>query len=164
LLDAKETRMPSVETMLHAVLYQYPEYDFIGHTHPISTNAMMCSQNAREAALGRTCPDHIVVMGHKSVFVPYTDPGLALAREVRNQMRRFIDEEGVLPKAILLESHGLFAMGDTPKKVTNITDMAEKTAQIVIGSYAMGGPRFLSPEDVRRIDTRPDEKYRQQRI
>jgi hypothetical protein len=39
--------------------------------------------------------------------------------------------------------------------------MAVKTARIIIGAYAVGGPRFLTSEDVARIDTRPDEHYRQ---
>lgn len=161
LLNPEETRRPSVETMLHALLYAYPEYSFIGHTHPIATNGILCSENAREAAEGRTCPDHIVVTGHKSVFVPYVDPGLVLAREVRGRMRAFIEEEGVLPKTIMLENHGLIAMADTPKKVQNITDMSEKCAQIVIHAHSMGGVKFMTPEHVRRIDSRPDEKYRQ---
>lgn len=161
LLDPAEKRKPSVETMLHALLLKYPEFKFIGHTHPVSTNAILCSVNAKEAMAGRLCPDHIVVMGHKSVFVPYVDPGLVLAREVRRRVEKFIDAEGVLPKCIMLQNHGLFALGDSPKKVTNITDMAEKMSKVLVGTYAAGGPRFMSEKDVRRIESRPDEHYRQ---
>ncbi len=164
LLDSTETRRPSVETILHALLYQYPEYNFIGHTHPVATSAILSSGHAREAAEARICPDHVVVMGHKSVFVPYVDPGLILAREVRNQVRRFIDEEGVAPRAVMLENHGLFAMADTAKKVIAITRMAEKMSEVVIGAYSMGGARYLDAEHVHRIDTRPDELYRQKRL
>ena len=164
LLDSTETRKPSVETMLHALLLQYPEYGFVGHTHPTAVNGLLCSKRAREAADERTCPDHIVVMGHKSVFVPYVDPGLVLAREVRERLRRFVQEEGVLPKAIMLEKHGCIAMADTANKVIGITAMAEKAAHIVLGACAAGGPHYLSGEDVRRIDTRPDELYRQKQL
>ncbi|MBI3117859.1 MAG: class II aldolase/adducin family protein [Candidatus Hydrogenedentes bacterium] len=163
-LRAGEARMPSVETMMHALLLQYPEYRFIGHTHPVATNGILCSRVSREAMAGRLCPDHIVVMGHKSVYVSYVDPGLVLAREVRAQVRAFIEQEGVLPKCIMLENHGFFAMADTAKKVCNITDMAEKMSQILIGAYAAGGPTWLSEADIRRIDTRPDEHYRQKAI
>ena len=114
--------------------------------------------------MGRICPDHIVVMGHKSVYIPYVDPGLVLAREVRTQMEKFIDEEGVLPKAIMMENHGLFAMADTAQKVLNIFEMAEKISKIIVGTAGFGGPQFLSEADVRRIDTRPDEHYRQKAI
>jgi rhamnose utilization protein RhaD (predicted bifunctional aldolase and dehydrogenase) len=163
-LDEGDTRMPSVETMLHALLLQYPEYAFIGHTHPVSTNAILCSKVAREAMSGRLCPDHIVVLGHKSVYVPYVDPGLVLAREVRSRVARFIDEEGVLPKCIMLENHGFFALGDSARKVLNITDMGEKMSQILVGTYAVGGPTFMSDADINRIDSRPDEHYRQRLI
>ena len=161
LLDPGEKRKPSVETMLHALLLKYPEYRFIGHTHPVSTNAILCSVNAKYSMSGRLCPDHIVVMGHKSVYVPYVDPGLVLAREVRRRVEKYIDAEGVLPKCIMLQNHGLIAMGDSSRKVTNITDMAEKMSKVLVGAYAAGGPRFMKAEDVRRIDTRPDEHYRQ---
>jgi rhamnose utilization protein RhaD (predicted bifunctional aldolase and dehydrogenase) len=164
LVDHEETRKPSVETMLHAVLYQYPEYNFLGHTHPAAINSLMCSVRAQELAEGRTCPDHIVVMGHKSVFVPYVDPGLVLAREVRRRMRAFIDAEGVLPKAIMMQNHGVFALGKDAKQVRAITDMAEKTANIILGACAAGGVNFMNEESIRRIDTRPDELYRQKII
>ncbi len=164
LIDPEERRMPSVETMMHALLYQYPEYNFIGHTHPVSVNALMCSLHAKEAAEGRLCPDHVVVLGHKSVFVPYVDPGLVLAREVRARVRRYVEEEGVLPKTLMLENHGIFALGPNVKTVTNVTDMGEKMAKVLIGAYSIGGPKFMTEADIRRIDNRPDEKYRQKVI
>lgn len=160
LLDPKEQRRPSVEAMLHAALLQVPEYRFVGHTHPIYTNAILCSVRGEEAANGRIFPDHVVSMKHKSVWVPYVDPGLVLAREVRDRFRRFVDREGVLPSAIMMQNHGLITMGATPKAVTSCTDMCEKASQIIVGAYAMGGPRFMRPEDVERICTRPDEHYR----
>ena len=160
LVDPGETRRPSVETMLHAFLLTIPEYTFIGHTHPTYTNMLLCSKHAREACAGRIFPDHIVSMGHKSVFVPYVDPGLVLAREVKRQFERFVEDEGVLPKAILMQNHGLITMGDSPKAVTSCTDMAEKVSHIIVGIYGLGGPNFMSDKDVARIYTRPDEHYR----
>ena len=111
--------------------------------------------------MGRICPDHVVVMAAKSVFIPYVDPGLVLAREIRARVDAFIDEEGVLPRAIMMQGHGLIAVGDSPRAVMNITDMAEKAARIVVGTYALGGPAFMSEKDIARIYTRPDEKYRE---
>lgn len=160
LVDPSETRRPSVETMLHAILLQVPEYRFIGHTHPTFTNALLCSKVSEEATSGRIFPDHIVYMGHKSVYVPYVDPGLVLAREVKARFERFVEEEGVLPRAIMMENHGFIAMSDTPKGVMSCTDMAEKVSEVLVGTYALGGPRFMTPRDVERIFTRPDEAYR----
>ena len=164
LLDSTETRLPSVETVLHALLYEYPEYNFIAHTHPVACNGLLCSVNAKEAMLGRLCPDHIVVMGRASVYVPYVDPGLVLAREVRARVREFVENENEPPKAMALESHGFFAQGPTAKSVMNITDMAEKMAYVLLGSYSAGGPKFMPQKDIDRIATRPDEAYRQKEI
>src|SRR5512142_1545919 len=72
---------PSVETILHAVLYQLTGAQFIGHTHAVAVNVILCSQRARDIAL-HLMPDEIVVCGEHSVFVPYTDPGVPLARQV----------------------------------------------------------------------------------
>jgi len=51
-------------------------------------------------------------------------------------------------------------LGRTAEQVENITAMAVKTARILLGTYAAGGPNFLSEHDVNRIHTRPDELYR----
>jgi len=92
LIEPNEMRRPSVEAMLHALLYKYTELNFIGHTHPVYTGMLLCSQFAEEAVTERICPDHIVVMAHKSVYVPYVDPGLVLAREVRDRVARYLRE------------------------------------------------------------------------
>ena len=42
--------------------------------------------------------------------------------------------------------------------------MAVKAARILLGTYAAGGPHFLSEKDVARIHTRPDELYRRQKL
>jgi hypothetical protein len=55
-------------------------------------------------------------------------------------------------------------LADSARAVANITDMAEKISQIIVGTYSMGGPRFMSPKEVDRIYTRPDEKYREKAI
>lgn len=160
LADPNETRRPSVETMLHAILLSVPEYRFVGHTHPVHTNMLLCSKVAEEAMTGRLFPDQIVSMGPKPVFVPYVDPGLPLAREVKWRFEAFVEAEGMLPKAIVMQNHGLITMGETPKAVTSATDMCEKASRITVGAYAVGGPHFLADHEVERIANRPDEHYR----
>jgi rhamnose utilization protein RhaD (predicted bifunctional aldolase and dehydrogenase) len=159
-VDPNEQRRPSTEAMLHAILLQIPEFVYVGHTHPVYTNALLCSDKAEEAMAGRLFPDHIVSMKHKSVYVPYVDPGLVLAREVRDRLHAYIEEEGVLPSAIVMQNHGLICMGDSPKAVTSCTMMAEKAHQILVAAYAVGKPAFMPKEHVDRIFTRPDELYR----
>jgi len=59
-----------------------------------------------------------------------------------------------------MQNHGLITLGRTAQQVENITAMAVKAARVLIGAYALGGPRFLTAENVDRIHTRPDEAYR----
>ena len=100
----------------------------------------------------------------EALLVPQQVRHRRVAREIRARVRKYVEEEGVLPRAILMEGHGLIAMGDSPKAVTNITDMAEKISHVMVGLYALGGPRFMPQKDIDRIYTRPDEKYREKTI
>jgi rhamnose utilization protein RhaD (predicted bifunctional aldolase and dehydrogenase) len=162
--DPEETKMPSVETFLHAYLLSLPGIRFVGHTHPAAVNAILCSRVSREAVSGRLFPDEIVCCGPAVCYVEYVDPGVVLARTLRERVEEFIDAHNMAPKVILMENHGLIACGGTPRDVETITSMYVKTARILLGTYALGGPRFLTPQNVSRIHTRPDEHYRQKQI
>ena len=156
--------LPSVETFLHAYLLSLPDVRFVGHTHPVAVNSILCSQQSREAVAGRLFPDEIVCCGPAVCYVEYTDPGIPLARHLRKRLEEFIVEHNMAPKVILMENHGFIALGATPRDVETITSMYVKTARILLGTYALGGPRFLTPDNVSRIHTRPDEHYRQRLI
>jgi rhamnose utilization protein RhaD (predicted bifunctional aldolase and dehydrogenase) len=161
-VDPNATARPSVETVLHALALQLEGINFVGHTHPTAVNAILCSQKAKEAIAGRLFPDEIVYCGPAPVYIPYSDPGVPLAQVVRDEIDRHLDEYRVLPKVILMQNHGLIALGKTASEVENITAMYVKTARVILGAYALGGLRFLTPHDVARIHTRPDELYRRQ--
>lgn len=163
-VDLSETKMPSVETFLHAYLLSLLGIRFVGHTHPVAVNALLCSKRAEELIAGRLFPDEIVVCGITPLWVPYTDPGLPLARELRRRVEAYVREYGVLPKVILMQNHGLIAPAETPQKVIAATAMYVKTAKILLGTIAAGGPNFLAPHHVERIYTRLDEAYRQRII
>jgi rhamnose utilization protein RhaD (predicted bifunctional aldolase and dehydrogenase) len=160
-VDAEMDTMPSVETFLHGVLYQLSGINFIGHTHPTAINAILCSQSAAEAYSGALFPDQIVYCGPAPVFIPYSDPGLPLARAVWEATRSYCDAWGETPKTIMMQNHGFIALGQSAKEVENITQMSVKAARVIAGTYAMGGPHFFTPDILNRIYTRPDEHYRQ---
>ena len=151
---------PSVETVLHALALQLDGVNFVGHTHPTAVNIVLCSRMAREAVSGRLFPDEIVYCGPASIFVPYTDPGLPLALKVRELINDYMDHRGEVPKVILMQNHGLIALGKSASDVENITGMCVKAFRVLAGTYSMGGPNFFTPETVDRIHTRPDELYR----
>lgn len=162
-VDPTVTARPSVETVLHALALQLEGVNFVGHTHPTAINALLCSQEAEQSVAGRLFPDHIVYCGLAPVYVPYTDPGVPLARRVRDLIGDYVDEYREIPKVVLIQNHGLIALGKTAREVENITAMAVKAARILQGTYVFGGPRFLEPRDVQRIHTRPDELHRREK-
>jgi rhamnose utilization protein RhaD (predicted bifunctional aldolase and dehydrogenase) len=149
---------------MHAACLRLPGVKFVGHTHPTPINILTCSVAFQAAIQGRLFPDEIVVCGPAPLAIPYVDPGLPLAREIRRQVNNYIDSYGEPPKVILMQNHGLIALGATAQQVENITAMAVKAARILVGTYALGGPHFMSSEAVDRIHTRPDEHYRQRII
>jgi rhamnose utilization protein RhaD (predicted bifunctional aldolase and dehydrogenase) len=146
----------SIEAPLHAVALRYAGARFVGHTHPTAVNAILCSEHA--ADLTRPLfPDQVVVCGAQPVFLPYADPGLPLARELRDALR----ERGQAPpKTLYLQNHGLVALGRSAAEVLAITHMAVKAASILGGALAAGGAIFLSEEQVIAIDRRLDEQHR----
>jgi rhamnose utilization protein RhaD (predicted bifunctional aldolase and dehydrogenase) len=155
-------RRPSIETVLHAVLMAAdPSVQFIAHTHPTAINAITCSKLFAEALAGRLFPDEVVVCGEEPLLVPYADPGVPLARELRESVGSYCKQRGRAPRTIYLQNHGLIATGATAQEVVNTTRMAVKAARIRIGSFAMGGPRYLTGAEVARIAQRPDEHHRQ---
>lgn len=159
-IDPQGKLMPSLETFLHAYLLSFPDVWFVGHTHPTSVNAVLCSLGSREAVRGSLFPDEIVYCGPRACYVEYTDPGLSLAHHLRKRVEEFRAKESGPPRVILMENHGLIACGKTAREVEASTLMFVKASRILLGTYALGGPRFLQADEVARIDSRPDEKYR----
>ncbi len=160
-LDPEVSAHPSVETLLHALCLGLEGVNFIGHTHPTAINSLTCSVGFENAFTGRLFPDEIVVCGPAPLLVPYTDPGVPLARKIKQLLAEYMDRYGLPPRVLLLQNHGMIALGRSAAQVENITAMMVKTARILLGTYAAGGPHFMPQTEVERIYGRPDEHYRQ---
>lgn len=167
LMDARvdsSAKKPSVEAVFHAWLLTLDHVRFVGHCHSVAANQVLCSPRARDFAERRLFPDEIVCCGPASVFIPYADPGLPLAREIRDRTNAFLQQHGYVPRLILLQNHGIIALGNSAQAVLACTLMADKAAAIFMGAAALGGPNFLTPQHVERIAGRPDELYRQRQL
>ena len=148
---------PSVETFMHALLLGLPEVQCIGHTHPTAMLPMLCSLDAEQEAGRRYFPDEIVCCGPASAWVPYVDPGLPLARAIRTSTEKYAKKWGAAPKSMWLQNHGLIALGRNPKEVLSATLMSVKAAVIRAATHRIP----LTPKQIDRIHTRPDEHHRQ---
>jgi rhamnose utilization protein RhaD (predicted bifunctional aldolase and dehydrogenase)/NAD(P)-dependent dehydrogenase (short-subunit alcohol dehydrogenase family) len=97
-----DDRRPSVELLFHALL---PER-FVLHTHPTTVNALTCARLGAETAAR--------LFGPKVLWVPYADPGLPLARAIRDARRTHEARTGTAaPGAMFLQNHGLIVAGET---------------------------------------------------
>ena len=163
-VDPASSLRPSIEVTFHAVLLHEFGAQCIAHTHPVPVNQIMCSNRAAEFASHRIFPDEVVLCGPRSAFVPYLDPGVPLALGIQRAAADYADQWGEPPKVILLQNHGLIALGKNPTDALRITEMAVKAAAIFMGACAVGTPVFLSDADIAHVYRRPDEIYRRKQF
>ncbi|MGB8166141.1 MAG: class II aldolase/adducin family protein [Chthoniobacteraceae bacterium] len=159
-----EAKKPSIEALFHAWLLSLPGVGFVGHTHPVAVNAILCSPQAEQFARHRIFPDEVVCCGTSSVFVPYADPGLKLSQSIARETLQWQEINGTTPRVILLKSHGIITLGASPAAVKAAMFMAVKAAQIFGGAVALGGPVVLTADQVSSIAGRPDEHHRQRAL
>jgi rhamnose utilization protein RhaD (predicted bifunctional aldolase and dehydrogenase) len=133
---------PSIETGMHAVCLTMGRATFVGHTHPTAINGILCAKDGAEAFARPIFPAESLVCG-EPVFVPYGGPGQALARAVRGSLESALRERGEAPRVLLLQNHGLVALGNTAQEVLDITEMMVKTARILARTYTLNGPHFI---------------------
>jgi rhamnose utilization protein RhaD (predicted bifunctional aldolase and dehydrogenase) len=155
---------PSVETFFHAYLLTLPGVNFVGHTHPVPVNQILCSSLAESFAVERRFPDEVVCCGPNSLLIPYEDPGLALAVRIRAEIQEFEQLHGKLPKVILLGNHGVITFGPSADAVRVAMAMTVKAAEIFVGAHALGGNIAMPQSEVDRIENRLDEEYRRKMI
>jgi len=162
--DQSNPLKPSVETTFHAFLLSLPNVNFVAHSHATAVNMITCSKNGKDIIQGRIFPDEIVFCGVEPIWIDYTDPGLMLARTMREKVLGFVDKHGENPKTIYIQNHGLVAIGRTAHECEAITAMAIKTARVLLGATMFGGVNYFTEDNVSRIYSRPDEAYRRQQF
>lgn len=160
--DPGDARMPSVESFMHQLLLDLPGVGTVAHGHPVPLLSILCLPQASEIASQRLFPDEIVCCGPAAAFVPYVDPGLPLARAIRDSVQQFAGEWGTIPKTIWLANHGLICLGGGAKEAESAFRMSVKAARVWLGALQAGQTvNALTRAQVERISGRPDEHYRQ---
>jgi L-fuculose-phosphate aldolase len=136
---AKDGRHPSSEMQLHLACYQ--AFDDIGsviHSHPVWATMFAIAHEPIPA-----CIDEFAV--YCGGDVRCTDYAASGTPDVGSNAVKALEGRG----AALIANHGLVAVGPRPDKVLHITALVERTAQIVWGARALGGPVPI-PEEVNR--------------
>ena len=159
-VDPRQSRRPSVETLFHALCLGFPGINVVAHTHPTAINSLTCAPNWQQHLDGRLFPDEAVVLGRASVFVPYVDPGVILAKAIHTGIEEYQRRHGELPKSVYMQNHGFIALAANPTEAVNITMMGVKAAKIRLGALTAGGINRLPASVIDHLLARPDEKYR----
>ena len=113
LMDSRasgETKRPSVESLLHAVLPQ----KYVIHTHPTIVNGLTCSKNGRQIAEQ--------LFNTRCMWISSVNPGYVLAKLIKTQLADHEKKYESLPDIILLENHGMFVGAETTREIKNIHD------------------------------------------
>jgi rhamnulose-1-phosphate aldolase/alcohol dehydrogenase len=132
-------RAASIDTPLHA----YVNRPFVDHMHPDAIIAIAASKNSKE--LTRQ------IFGDSIGWLPWKKPGFELGL----WLGKFC-EENPDAKGLILESHGLFTWGDTPKEcyettIGIINQAIEWFEQQTAGKTIFGGEAVQSlPSEQRR--------------
>jgi L-fuculose-phosphate aldolase len=136
-LAAREGRSPSTEMKLHLACYK--AFDDIGsviHSHPVWATMFAIAHQPIPACLDEFaiyCGGDIRCTGYAASGTP----------EVGQNAVKALDGRA----AALIANHGLVAVGPRPDRVLHVTALVERTAQIIWGARALGGPVPI-PEDV----------------
>lgn len=141
LVDAPGGRRPSVEILFHALI---PDA-LVLHTHPLVANALTCNTDA-EALTAE-------LFGDEAVFVPYTDPGVPLARAVEEAREAHTARTGrPAPGITLLGNHGIIVSGNSAAELTERAERLTATIAAAIDAGAVTAPAVATiPTGVREV-------------
>ena len=135
-----EGKRPSVEASMHEII----RYAFIMHTHPTLVNGVLCANNSKEIIND--------LFGDEVVYVPYTDPGYILFKEVDMALQKYRSEKGKEPQIIFLENHGVFVGAETTEEINQIYSEIESKLNQKVKQYPQStqNQKETIPEDINK--------------
>lgn len=136
-LQAADGRSPSTEMKLHLACYKaFEDIGSVIHSHPVWATMFAIARQSIPACID----EFAIYCGGDIRCTEYAASGTP---EVGQNAVKALDGRA----AALIANHGLVAIGPRPDRVLHVTALVERTAQIVWGARALGGPVPI-PEDV----------------
>jgi L-fuculose-phosphate aldolase len=131
---------PSSEVVLHREVFQArPDVLSIMHSHPPHVIALSLSRIEIQP-IGSEAP---ISLGERIPIVPYEIPTSPwLGRAVAQYAKDF--------NVMVIENHGLVALGKSNREAYNRTELAEEIAKIMAIAYSLGKgePRWPTPQQI----------------
>lgn len=142
---------PSVDTPTHLVIYRkMPNVNGIVHTHSNYATSF--------AALGQPIPAVLTAIADEFGGPIPCGPYCQIGEEQIGEA--VVEHIGHCP-AIILQNHGVFTVGPTPKAALKAAVMVEDVAKTVHLAMLKGTPIPIPEEEVRRGHQRYTDKYGQ---
>ena len=132
--------LPSSELQMHLEVYRTrPDVRSVVHTHSRFATTFAVLNRPIEAV------HYVLAFAGPSVQVaPYRTYG------TRELGECCVDTLGVR-NAVLLQNHGVIAVGDTASKALNVAQVVEYTAELLWRAQSIGTPSILSDEEMDRV-------------
>ena len=105
-------------------------------------------------------PDMIVYCKTRYIYIEQTSSAERILESFRQQLPRFINEYGYLPKVITIKDIGVFAIDDSSNAAETVLDIYEDLMKVVYYSSLFGGTKYLTPDQASFIDQWEVENYR----
>jgi len=132
---------PSMDTATHLYVYAHrPDVFGIGHTHSTYASSF--------AALGRPirpCLTATAMLGGEIPCGGYATIG---GEQIGAEIVRAIGSA----RAVLLQNHGVFTIGDSPRQAAKMAVEVEEIAKITHLALLKGEPRWLTQEQLAETD------------
>ncbi len=145
------TRSPSSDTAAHAYVYRnMPEVGGVVHTHSnyatawaARGEAIPCVLTAQADEFGGEIPvGPFAIIGDDSI-------GRGIVETLT----------GHRSPAVLMQNHGVFTIGDTPKAAVKAAVMCEDVAKTTHLAVALGAPKPISPANIDALYNRYQNVY-----
>ncbi len=107
-------------------------------------------------------PDIIVYCKSRYLFIEQSSTPEKVLDSIKQQLPRFQNEYGYLPKVIIIKNLGVLSIEDSVTAADAVLDVFEDFIKLSYYSSLAGGTKFLTPEQVEFIDKWEVENYRRQ--
>ncbi len=144
---------PSSDTATHAYIYRHmPEVGGVVHTHSRYATAF--------AAVGRPIPCFLTAMADEfGGPIPLGGFALIGGEEIGREVVRVLSAHR--SPAIVMQNHGVFALGKTPKEAVKAAIMCEDVARTSWLALQLGTPLPISEDDITKLHERYTTVYGQ---
>lgn len=130
---------PSVDTETHLYVYAHrPDVRGIGHTHSAYATSF--------AVLGRPIPACMTASAMLGGEIPVGGFAAIGGAEIGAEIVRAIGDK----RAVLMQNHGVFTIGNSPKQAAKMAVEVEEIARTVHLAMLLGDPILLTREQLAR--------------